>query len=62
MARTQVLPEATIVGAFSALSRHYGLGIKPWISTTSDNPDMAERSYGDARAAMLSRAFPCLAQ
>ena len=23
-----------------------------------DNPDMAERPYGDAMAAMLSRAFP----
>ena len=24
-----------------------------------DNPDMAERPYGDAMAATLSRAFPC---
>jgi hypothetical protein len=24
-----------------------------------DNPDMAERAYGDAIAASLSRAFPC---
>ena len=27
-----------------------------------DNPDMAEMPYGDAMAASLSRAFPCLAQ
>jgi len=27
-----------------------------------DNPDMAERPYGDAMAASLSRAFPCQAQ
>jgi Rap1a immunity proteins len=26
------------------------------------NPDLAERSYGDAMAASLSRAFPCQAQ
>jgi hypothetical protein len=26
------------------------------------NPDMAEKSYGDAMAASLSRAFPCEAQ
>jgi hypothetical protein len=26
-----------------------------------DNPDMAERPYGDAMAASLSRAFPCQA-
>jgi hypothetical protein len=26
-----------------------------------DNPDMAERPYGDAMAASLSRAFPCKA-
>ena len=26
------------------------------------NPDMAEKSYGDAMAASLSRAFPCQAQ
>ena len=24
-----------------------------------DNPDMAEKQYGDAMAATLSRAFPC---
>jgi hypothetical protein len=24
-----------------------------------DNPDMAERPYGEAMAASLSRAFPC---
>ena len=24
-----------------------------------DNPDMAEKPYGDAMAATLSRAFPC---
>ena len=24
-----------------------------------DHPDMAERPYGDALAATLSRAFPC---
>ena len=27
-----------------------------------DNPDMAEKPYGDAMAASLSRAFPCQAQ
>ena len=27
-----------------------------------DNPDMADRPYGDAMAAALSRAFPCQAQ
>jgi len=27
-----------------------------------DNPNMAERPYGDAMAALLSRAFPCQAQ
>ncbi len=27
-----------------------------------DNPDMAEKPYGDAMAAALSRAFPCQAQ
>ena len=26
------------------------------------NPDMAEKSYGDAMAASLSRAFPCQTQ
>ena len=26
------------------------------------NPDMAEKSYGDATAASLSRAFPCQTQ
>jgi hypothetical protein len=26
------------------------------------NPDMAERTYGDAMAASLSRAFPCQAR
>jgi Ssp1 endopeptidase immunity protein Rap1a len=26
------------------------------------NPDMAEKTYGDAMAASLSRAFPCQAQ
>ena len=26
------------------------------------NPDMAEKSYGDAMAASLSRTFPCRAQ
>ncbi len=28
----------------------------------NDNPDMAERPYGDAMAATLSRTFPCQAQ
>jgi hypothetical protein len=28
----------------------------------TSNPDMAERSYGDAMAASLSRAFPCQTQ
>ena len=28
----------------------------------ASNPDMAEKSYGDAMAASLSRAFPCQAQ
>ena len=27
-----------------------------------DNPDMAEKPYGDAMAASLSREFPCQAQ
>ena len=27
----------------------------------ADNPDMAERPYGDAMAATLSQAFPCRA-
>jgi hypothetical protein len=27
-----------------------------------DNPDMAERPYGDAMAASLNREFPCQAQ
>jgi hypothetical protein len=27
----------------------------------ADNPDMAERPYGDAMAASLIRAFPCQA-
>jgi hypothetical protein len=27
-----------------------------------DNPDMAEKPYGDAMAALLSRSFPCQAQ
>jgi hypothetical protein len=27
-----------------------------------DNPDMADKRYGDAMAATLSRAFPCQAQ
>ena len=27
-----------------------------------DNPDMAEKPYGDAMAAALSRTFPCQAQ
>src|SRR5271157_3694150 len=27
-----------------------------------DNPDVAERPYGDAMAASLSRAFPCPSQ
>jgi hypothetical protein len=26
------------------------------------NPNMAEKTYGDAMAASLSRAFPCQAQ
>jgi hypothetical protein len=25
----------------------------------ADHPDMAEKTYGDAPAATLSRAFPC---
>jgi hypothetical protein len=28
----------------------------------ASNPDLAEKSYGDAMAASLSRAFPCQAQ
>jgi hypothetical protein len=28
----------------------------------ASNPDKAEKSYGDAMAASLSRAFPCEAQ
>ena len=27
-----------------------------------ENPDIAERAYGDAKAASLSRTFPCPAQ
>ena len=27
-----------------------------------DNPNMAEKPYGDAMAASLSRAFPCRVQ
>ena len=27
-----------------------------------DNPDMAEKQYGDAMAATLSRTFPCQAE
>ena len=27
-----------------------------------ENPDMADRPYGDAMAATLSRAFPCQAR
>ena len=28
----------------------------------NDNPDMADKPYGDAMASTLSRAFPCQAQ
>jgi hypothetical protein len=28
----------------------------------ASNPDLVEKSYGDAMAASLSRAFPCPAQ
>ena len=28
----------------------------------NDNPDMAEKPYGDAMAASLSRSFPCRAE
>jgi hypothetical protein len=28
----------------------------------ASNPDTAEKSYGDAMAASLSRAFPCQTQ
>lgn len=44
---------AAAVRVLSALSRRCAWCIKHWISTTRDNPDMAERPYGDAMAVSL---------